>query len=144
MKGIAILCAGVVLTACGGSQESPVPAGVQQSRPSATDDAGHTLALTITYEPGPAMYVEGAVGEVLFTDARGRHRAVRTSFDVPDKVLQGLQAGTYTLHAGLRPCDGTDCDASLADTCGTAITVPAATAVRVRFMPGAPCEVIGE
>ena len=110
-----------------------------RNQPNATTDGG--LALQLTYAPGPVVPLEGAEGEVRLTDAAGRERVIRTRFDNPEIVLDDLTPGRYEVVAGLRICDGNDCEAPLTDTCETSVSVLAATTLRIRYVPGESCQV---
>lgn len=108
----------------------------------AVDDDGHVVTIEHTYEPAPSgpLYTEGALSEVVVTDAAGSSRTLRGDFDAPI-VFEGLEPGDYVVQPGLRPCSG-NCEASLdprTDTCSVAISVPAVRTVRVRYVPTQPC-----
>jgi hypothetical protein len=122
---------------CGGT--NPVPTVVKDAPAS-----GSTL--TLESSPGPAknggMYIEGAVPRFHLTDTAGKEIEPDPDPDGEAPTYSGLAAGTYTLSAGQRPCDG-NCGYldPLTDRCKKEITVAADLTVHVAFTDGAPCRI---
>lgn len=128
----AVALAAIAVVSCGDGDESRL-----------RTDPGHSLVIETTYEAGPtgALYDEGALSEVIFTDVEGASRTERGPTDSP-LTVRGLPPGTYRVEPGLRPCSG-NCENRLdarTDTCEVVVTVPAVRVIRVRYVATEACQ----
>jgi hypothetical protein len=102
-----------------------------------------SIVLTDAYRAGDdgAMYVEGAVGEVILRNSAGNEIA-RDSEGVPIRFTD-LAPGRYTVEPALRPCGG-NCGHLDPRTDGCSATIPVETEVvrlHVTYRVGEPCQI---
>lgn len=140
MRSLLTCCLLVVSAVAGCSADEPSPPA---PGPPSAEAAGHSLALTQTYGPGPsgALYIEGALADVVLADADGEEHRLTGEPSSP-LTFDQLAPGTYTLRAGLLPCQA-NCDSPGAktDSCEVEVEVPGTQRLTIRYMPGYPCTV---
>jgi hypothetical protein len=129
----------LLLLPAGCGRTNPVPAVVKDAPAS-----GSTLTLESSsgHAKNGVVYIEGAVPRFRLTDTAGNQIQPDPGPDREAPTYSGLAAGTYTLNAGQRPCDG-NCGYldPLTDRCKKEITVSDDLTVHVAFTDGAPCRI---
>jgi hypothetical protein len=135
-----LACTAVLLLAagCGGSDPD---AKVAREKPAGQ---AYTLTLGTSSKPGKGgmMYVEGAVQRFRLTDTAGETIEPDPVSGSEAPAYSGLADGTYTLHAGQRPCDG-NCGYldPITDTCERQLTLASDLTVHVAFTVASPCRI---
>ena len=116
------------------------------ARSAADDPAAETtgsILLTADYKAGKdgALYIEGAIAEMIVRDATGREIS-RESGLGPLRFTVAVP-GLYTIQPALRPCDG-NCGYldPRTDSCAmTALVAADVVRLHVTFRVGEPCQI---
>jgi hypothetical protein len=103
-----------------------------------------TLTVDTTYSEGKGgmLYIEGAMTEVVVRDESGAVVGRHVEMPAKPMTFADLTAGSYSVSAALRPCDG-NCGYldGPTDQCETTVTLDGDLHVTVDFVVGSPCEV---
>jgi hypothetical protein len=129
----------LLLASCADDDGGGRPGG----SPTSGEQAG-TLTVQTSYQAGKggAMYIEGALADVILRDESGTEVDTQTKSPGDPIRFEDLAPGSYTLEPALRPCDG-NCGYldGRTDDCTQTIEIDGDVEVKVAFTVGVPCEV---
>jgi hypothetical protein len=131
--------AGLALGGCARGRDVDARVGSQEDRPTAG-----MVTVKMTFHRGShgALYIEGAMAEVILRDAHGKKVDVQTKEPRARLTFTNLEPGTYILEPALRPCDA-NCGYldPRVDSCSRKLEVDGRVNVKVDFTVGSRCTI---